>query len=80
MDFMTLAAPGNGAAVAAWIGTFAGNILLAAAAVRGVVCFVRKNWGDLVEMIVALVVIGALVYAPRQVIDLTLGVWKMVSA
>ena len=62
-----------------WILVVAGNLFAAFLAVRALGHFIKKEWGEMVTLVVAAVFVGAIVWAPDTVKAFLTGVWDKVA-
>lgn len=75
-----LAAPlTTGESLKNWILIVVGNLFLAFLAIRALGHFIKKEWGEMVTLLVAAVFVGAVVWAPLVVKDVLVGIWNKVA-
>ncbi|MET8703659.1 TcpD family membrane protein [Kitasatospora sp. NPDC004723] len=74
-----LAALTDGSALKTWLLIIIGNFFIILIAARGVGHFMKQQWGELITMIVAGVVVAGFVYFPDTAIALLGDIWTKVS-
>ncbi|MFD4020655.1 hypothetical protein [Streptomyces sindenensis] len=75
-----LAAPlTTGEGLKTWILLFVGNLFVAFLAIRALGYLIKKEWGEMVTLMVAAVFVGAVIWAPTVVKDVLLGVWNKIA-
>ncbi|WP_137235523.1 hypothetical protein [Streptomyces sp. BPSDS2] len=75
-----LAAPlTTGESLKNWILIVVGNLFMGFLAVRALGHFIKKEWGEMVTLMVAAVFVGAVVWAPLVVKDVLVGIWNKVA-
>ncbi|MGV9315206.1 TcpD family membrane protein [Streptomyces sp. NPDC003691] len=79
LDLMLAAPLTTGAELKDWVLIVVGNLFAAFLAVRALGHFIKKEWGEMVTLLVAAVFVGAIVWAPEAVQDMLTGVWGKVS-
>ncbi|WP_432089591.1 hypothetical protein [Streptomyces sp. bgisy095] len=75
---ITAATLTDGSNLKDWILLVAGNLLIAAIAVRAVRHFLKEDWGGMITMCVAVVFVGGFVWFPDQTKALFGLVWDKV--
>ncbi|MBF6050153.1 hypothetical protein GO001_34125 [Streptomyces sp. NRRL B-1677] len=79
MEFVTLAAPlVTGDGLKKWVLVVAGNLFIAVLAARLVGCFMKKDWGEMITMFAAAVLVVGFVYFPDQTVELLKTIWQTV--
>jgi FtsH-binding integral membrane protein len=74
-----LAALTTGADLTAWVLTVAGNLFAAVLAVRAVGAFMKRDWGEMITMFAAAVIVAGIIYFPSQATDILKLIWGKVS-
>lgn len=69
----------TGAELKTWILLVCGNIAAALLAIRALGLMLKKDWGEMITMIVMAVVLFGFIYAPDTTNDLFVGVWDKVT-
>lgn len=74
-----LAALTDGSDLKAWILAVVGNLFAAFFAIRAFGHFIKKDWGEMVTMCVAAVLVAATVWDSAAVLSVLSGIWGKVS-
>ncbi|MFI9005523.1 MULTISPECIES: hypothetical protein [Streptomyces] len=69
----------TGESLKTWVLLVVGNIFIAFLAIRAVGHFIKKEWGEMVSLLVAAVFVGGIIWAPTVVKDMLLGIWNKVA-
>jgi hypothetical protein len=76
----TLAAPlTTGADLKIWILVVLGNLFIAVAAIRFFGCWVKKDYGEMITLFVAAVLLVGFIWFPDSTIGVFKGIWSKVS-
>ena len=62
-----------------WVLVIAGNIFIAILVLRAIGHYFQREWGELFGHIAAGVLVGGLIYANNQTINVLKGFWGLVS-
>lgn len=77
---LELAAPlTTGADLKTWILVVLGNVFIAIAAVRFFGCWVKKDYGEMITMAVAAVLLVGFIWFPDPTITIFKGIWNKVA-
>ncbi|MFD4535583.1 hypothetical protein ACFWNL_35925 [Kitasatospora sp. NPDC058397] len=74
-----LAALTDGTAFKNWALLLVGNVFAAWLAIRAVGHFIKKEWGDLIQMVFAALAVGAFVWFPDGVKTVLGDLWTKIS-
>jgi hypothetical protein len=79
MDLITVAAAlTTGEGLKKWILVVVGNLFVAALAVRMFGCFMKKDWGEMITLFAAAVLVAGIVWFPDVTVDLLKNIWQKV--
>lgn len=56
-----------------------GNIFIVLLAVRAVGAWARKEWGELVALVVGAVLVAGFIYFPDQIVTLLKAIWSQLT-
>jgi hypothetical protein len=74
--------PGNvptGADFKDWVLVIAGNIFIAILVLRSIGHYFKREWGELFGHLAAGVLVGGLIYANNETINVLKGFWGLIS-
>ncbi|MEU8550965.1 hypothetical protein AB0C81_28975 [Streptomyces roseoverticillatus] len=79
MELITWAAPlVTGEGLKKWVLVVAGNLFIAVLAARMVGSFMKKDWGGMITMCAAAVLVVGFVWFPDATVELLKGIWQKV--
>ncbi|MFI1890488.1 TcpD family membrane protein [Streptomyces jumonjinensis] len=79
LDLMLAAPLTTGSELKDWFLIVAGNVFMVFLVARAIGHFIKKEWGEMITLIIAAAFVGGLVWAPETVQDMLEGLWGKVS-
>ena len=77
-DIADLAALTTGADLKTWVLAIAGNLFVAVLVVRGLGAFLKRDYGEMITLFAAGVLLAGLIWFPDGAVDLLKALWSKV--